>query len=457
MDNLNLGSDESILKKNSKIISSGIRYEAVLTNRRIILAEREIGTVREDIPYNQITLAVAGLNSIREPTLRLVITPPSGEQRSIELIFVYQPGGLNLQDLEASITVLKERKVTVQGSAHLDATSLMSRVHAVSSSLPAGDEPDVRPAVPEMGIMGSSRPAKQQLPEETRIRPYLIVIAAIVVIVAVIFAGSFIAGLGNKGSPTGQQSAPLPGKTTPIPTTVLPVTTEIPVEVSAPATPPTGVSNPLPETVPANGTWVRISYPGNYTGNLKSGGWNVDVNSTGTSDYILPVRDSLIEGSIAKSEGTGGTMGVGVYYYGTLISEQQTSKPFGEISLSLDIQKALAATPTPTPTRVPAPVSFSGDLTVPSVAVPESGVWARVFYPGNYVGSFSANGRTREVNNTGDQFFQLSMSSGSIDGVMEKQDDTARNMAIQIYKDGALVASQNTTAPHGDIDLHITI
>lgn len=150
-------------------------------------------------------------------------------------------------------------------------------------------------------------------------------------------------------------------------------------------------------------------------------------------------------------------MVVGVYYYGTLISEQSTSKPQGAIDLHLDIQQTLAATPNPTPTPVPVPVSFSGDLTVPGVTAPASGVWARVFYPGNYVGYITANGRTREVNTNGDQFFQLAMSTGSIDGVMEKQDDSGRNMAFQIYKDGALVVSMNTTKPRGDIDLHTTV
>lgn len=443
MDKLNLGSDEAILKKNQKIIVSGSRCEAILTNRRLILTDRETGDIREDIQYADISLGAAGLNSIREPVLRLRINPPSGEPRSVEIIFVYQPAGINLQDLERSIAILREHKVTIQGSAHLDATNLMSRVNAVSTSLPTVEEPAARPAVPDMSILGSSRTVTQPVPVENRPRPYLFVIAAALVILVILLAGAFIGGL----MAPSQHAAPLPGRT-PVPTTeIIPATppvTEVPVLTITTVI-------PMKEPVPVNGTWVRIAYPGNYTGSLKSGGWNIEINTTGTSDYLLPVRDNLIEGSIVKTEGDGDTMVVGVYYYGTLISEQSTSKPRGVIDLHLDIQQALRATPTP------APAVLSGDLTVPSVSAPPSGVWARVFYPGEYVGYFRANGRTREVNSTGDQFFQLAMTTGSIDGLIEKQDYTSRNMAVQIYKDGSMVASKNTTVPHRDIDLHVTI
>lgn len=297
VDNLNLGSDESILKRDQKIIISGTRYEVVLTNRRLILAERETGNIRESIPYSDITLAVSSLNTIREPVLRLVINPPSGKQQSLEMIFVYQPGGLNVQELDASIVILKERKVTVQGTAHHDATNLMSRVNAVSSSLPMEDEAAIRPAAPEMTIMGTTRPTWQPVAKKGKQnRWYLYVIAAVVCLVVIFIAGSFIAGMGaQKQSPECRQNTPLTDKAGIPVATIIPVTTGIPF-VSVPA------ATPTQEPVPANGTWVRISYAGNYTGNLKAGGWNNEVNTTGTSDYLLPVRDNLIEGSITKSE-----------------------------------------------------------------------------------------------------------------------------------------------------------
>jgi hypothetical protein len=453
MDNLNLGSDESILKKNAKIIVSGTRYEGILTTRRLILAERESGTVHEAIPYSEISLAVAGLNSIREPVLRLVIAPSSGEQRSIELIFVYQPGGLNLQDMERSIAILREQKVTIQGSEHLNATGLMSRVNAVSASLQGSDAPTVRQPLPEMAIGGRTYPEKQAPGKEGDAKKFAPLDIAVLIIAILMIVGSLLLVSQALAPKTPQQIQPVVVIT---PTTPVP---SVPAGTPAVIVPdsPTPAISPEPTGVPDNGTWVRISYPGNYTGTIQSGGWNVEVNTTGTSSYLLPVRNGLIKGEIAKSEGTGGKMTVGVYYYGTLISEQDTSKPHGVIDLNLDIQQALAATPTPTPTPAPTVASFSGDLTIPPVTAPASGVWARVFYPGEYVGYFSANGRTKEVNSTGDQFFQLYMSTGSIDGVMEKQDYSSRNMAVQIYKDGVLVTNLNTTAPHGYIDLHTMV
>ena len=81
----------------------------------------------------------------------------------------------------------------------------------------------------------------------------------------------------------------------------------------------------------------------------------------------------------------------------------------------------------------------------------------RVTYPGNFTGTISANGLARDVNSSGDQFYQMVMRSGTIDGFIEKGDGSVRNMSIQIYKDGTLVTYSNTSIPLGTAEIHTTV
>ena len=79
MDNTYLSSDEPVLLTNHKIIIAGVRHEAVLTGKRILLTEESSGTVIEDIPFTALGMVTAGENALREPTLTLSFTTPTGE------------------------------------------------------------------------------------------------------------------------------------------------------------------------------------------------------------------------------------------------------------------------------------------------------------------------------------------------------------------------------------------
>jgi hypothetical protein len=444
MDNLNPGSDESILKRLPRIIVSGVRYEAALTSRRMILAERETGIIREDIPYSSIALAVSGLNSIREPVLAISINTDGGEQRSIELIFVYQPGGMNVQNIESCVEILQDHHVTVQKTKSLNAAGAMTRVQALTPGMQTGKEGQSRPAVPDMGLFGTLRHDRELPPEESSKTPYFIAIAVIVVIIAVIAAGAFIAGQGpGAGVPEAQ------------PQSTAPAVTDTPVITPPPAmtipVPPAPATQPPQMAVPANGIWVRISFAGSYTGTLAAQGWGMNVNSSGTQVYQLPVHDTMIHGFIEKGEGSAGKLEVWIYNGGTLVSGGETTKPYGMVELHVPVGPAAGGAVIP----APAPeIQISPYASLPKVSIPPTGVWVRVFYPGNYIGSIRANGQIREVNSTGDQFYQFPIASGTIDGSIEKQDGSADNLMLVVYKNGAMVSQSFTSVPLGVAEVH---
>ena len=107
-----------------------------------------------------------------------------------------------------------------------------------------------------------------------------------------------------------------------------------------------------------------------------------------------------------------------------------------------------AVTPAATPqVAVPPPP--------PTIAIPPSGVWVRIQYPGTFIGSVGAKGFLRQVNATGDRFYQILAKDDIIDISIGKQDASGDPLTVGLYKDGALVKQSNTSVPLGTIDLHI--
>jgi hypothetical protein len=111
---------------------------------------------------------------------------------------------------------------------------------------------------------------------------------------------------------------------------------------------------------------------------------------------------------------------------------------------------APAVTPAATPeVTVPPPP--------PTIAIPPSGVWVRVQSPGTFIGSVGAKGLLRQVNATGDRFYQILAKDDIIDISIEKQEASGDPLTVGIYKDGALVKQSNTSTPRGTIDLHFNL
>lgn len=109
----------------------------------------------------------------------------------------------------------------------------------------------------------------------------------------------------------------------------------------------------------------------------------------------------------------------------------------------------------------PATPSATPQVTVPppppTIAIPQSGVWVRVQSPGTFIGSVGAKGLLRQVNATGDRFYQILAQDDIIDISIGKQDASGDPLTVGIYKNGALVKQSNTSTPLGTIDLHFNL
>jgi hypothetical protein len=121
----------------------------------------------------------------------------------------------------------------------------------------------------------------------------------------------------------------------------------------------------------------------------------------------------------------------------------------------------LTTTPTPLPTTIVKPtVTPAATIQVtitptaaPVIPVPQKGVWLRVKYEGPFSGTAGAPGRYRDIADTGDHLYQLSVKNESVFISIQKQDNTGRKMTVELYNEGKLLKSVSVTAPKGIVNI----
>ncbi len=150
--------------------------------------------------------------------------------------------------------------------------------------------------------------------------------------------------------------------------------------------------------------------------------------------------------------------GVAVMYSGILQGTPQVTP----VTTPLPITPAstTAASPVPT-TIVPAPTASSVITTVPTappqITIPDTGVWVRVQYAGNFTGQIDLSGGIREVMGSGDRFYRIPTVDGVVAATIQKQDGSGNVLTVDMYKNGTLVKSGTVASPRGIVDLHVDL
>jgi len=452
MDTPGSESGDAVIHRTQRLIINGIGYEAVFLKERLTLVCEDAGKPRLEIAYKDITLASAETNRLREPVIRITYGTSDGGMRGIELIFIFLAAGRNIQNRDRCLTVLEKQGVPVQPDpTPADYYSRARRERMDAGTLDT-DAPPGRPAVPEWTVYGPAQGTRQALPDEPKPASPAFTLLAIVLLAAILL----VAMLSPIPEPGLQPWEKVAAAKTGVSAT--------PTKVPAPAPTPVAVSpkNPSPYgTIPGNGIWVKISYPGLYSGFLSASGWRSDVNNTGTQWYQLPVQNTVIDGFIEKADGSGERLEVATYNGGVLVARHETATPRGIVDMHVQVGPAVTGpdvpiTPSPASVEPPAP-PLTAETVPAQFAVPDTGVWVQVRYPGNYTGTISANGQVQSVDGAGDQIYQMVMKSGKIDGTMEKADGSMDLLEILVYRDGVLTALANTTVPKGIAEIHAIV
>ena len=455
MDNLNLNSDEAIIHTTQTIIINGVRHEAVLTSTRLILVESENGQIHEDILFTNIVLAKSGVNKLREPIITISFNSPDGESRTLDLIFIPGTGGQNSRDIEKCLSILKQHAVPVESRNLVGDVVRRDRGERANTGVFEINEKTVRPAVPEWSFMGTPQQSKQPLKEEeVPEHSPIFLIGMMILVIGVIISGMFIVGqvIHAKNVPVSLNVTE-PAVKTIVTITPGPLPTQAPVSQVTPIP-----AESLPSiAIPPRGIWVRVDYPGNFSGSIGALGRNVEISDSGIQYYQLPVADTNLDGSIAKLDGTADKMIVEVYKDGALISRKSTRAPFGlieQIGTGTEPITTNNVGVTQVVASVPTQDSQVIENYLPAISIPSAGIWVRVYYPGNFSGTVGGRGLFTPVKSTGDQLYSVPLNVGIVEGSIEKDDGSVGKMVVEVYKDGARMSRAVTTIPHGLIDVH---
>jgi hypothetical protein len=160
------------------------------------------------------------------------------------------------------------------------------------------------------------------------------VTAIIIIILALIGAGLIYSTSmpGNSGTPPEPVNTP----------TIPPVTTTIPTPtVQQTVTPQATIILPTqPEVlIPPTGVWVRVIYPGNFTGSIGSAGKMRPVTGSVDRFYQVPTVDGIVQALIQKQDASGNILTAEVYRNGTMVKNVSITAPRGTIDLVIDLKR----------------------------------------------------------------------------------------------------------------------
>jgi hypothetical protein len=89
--------------------------------------------------------------------------------------------------------------------------------------------------------------------------------------------------------------------------------------------------------------------------------------------------------------------------------------------------------------------------------MPDKGVWVKVQYAGNFSGRVGTSGNLKQVNGSGDQYYQIPITDGIVEVLLQKEDGSAKMLTVEIYQNGRMVTRSTKATPFGTIEVHETI
>ena len=388
MGNPYLNRDESIILTTQRIQINSILTDMLLTNQRLILVDPGHAQFRpQTIPLATIETVMTGEDAESNPilTLSLSAITPQGATQSKEFIFSQRVSGERKQERDEWVKQLKEQIASVREQALCIKITSPDRESAIQSGEIKPDriarypvdspfkgighsmqEPVVTSELkdsaedsgiefvsPEKVIPTITETTVPTLPvgeEEqksgtlaSRFHPPAVpsnksktiaVTAIIIIFLALIGAGVIYSTSlqGNSGTLPEPVNTP----------TILPVTTTIPTPTVQPTVTPQATKIPPTQPqviIPPTGVWVRVIYPGNFTGSIGSAGKMRPVTGSVDQFYQVPTVDGIVQALIQKKDASGNILTAEVYRNGTMVKNVSITAPRGTIDLTVDLKR----------------------------------------------------------------------------------------------------------------------
>ncbi len=145
----------------------------------------------------------------------------------------------------------------------------------------------------------------------------------------------------------------------------------------------------------------------------------------------------------------------GVFIYATILQGNTGQPSLPPVTPSMT--PAATIIPTTTVPQTPAPQITVVPTPQPTVIMPDKGVWVKVQYAGNFTGRVGTSGNLKQVNGSGDQYYQIPITEGIVEVLLEKEDGSGNMLAVEIYQNGKMVTRSTKATPFGTIEIRENI
>ncbi|MCX6684083.1 MAG: zinc ribbon domain-containing protein [Methanoregula sp.] len=154
----------------------------------------------------------------------------------------------------------------------------------------------------------------------------IIAIAIIAIIIGIVFLTN-ITTAPSGGTGDNVTTPAMTTKATTLPT-------------SLPKTPGTPLETPAPGKVmiPPTGVWVRVTYPGTFTGSIGIPGDLRGVNNSGDLFYQVSTTNGIVMVSIQKIDGSSDKLALEIYKNGVMVKQDSTIAPKGVVDIQFDLK-----------------------------------------------------------------------------------------------------------------------
>jgi hypothetical protein len=140
----------------------------------------------------------------------------------------------------------------------------------------------------------------------------------------------------------------------------------------------------------------------------------------------------------------------GAFIYATILQGNTGEPP---VPLTPAITTAATMIPTPTVLQTPVPQITIVPTPQPTVIMPDKGVWVKIQYAGNFTGRIGTSGNLKQVNGSGDQYYQIPITDGIVEVLLQKEDGSAKMLTVEIYQNGRMVTRSTKATPFGTIEV----
>jgi hypothetical protein len=424
MVNPYLNRDESIILTTHNVSFNSLVTELILTNQRLIIFDtRHIQFRYQTIPLTTIETVMAREDTQGNPVMYLSVagmTLDSAPQ-SKEFIFLPQTSGERIQECESWIQQLKEQiasirrqKILAMQPSQPEETDIIfeDTKATIIEPVPAGEAPPEINPEPPQSIVSPPFPEKSDIIfDDTK--------ATII--------------------------EPVPAG-------------ETPPEISQ--EPSESILSPLPAFTSGD-TESEAGLAGSSSGPIASDEQAPVASEEAPQKEPLSPHPPPVSASRPKIIAIVGIVIVilaivgGAFIYSTMPGEIPVEPSVPVVTPA--ITTAVTIVSTPSVQQTPAPQITTVPTTQPLLMTPEKGIWVKIIYAGNFTGRIGTSGDLKQVNASGEQYYQLAITEGIVEATIQKQDGTGRELTVEVYQNGKMIARSTKTTPFATVDLRVDL